>query len=606
MYLDIYFDGTGVNLNSSSEQKFGKSVVGYVFTKSPAEEVFIDPENNGKLRIRGDSDDASRNPYEPQHVKIYFPGPSAKTCTYQGQQYLRPGEEYNPTKISSLLLSQDTTTNRSGRYGDGWEHNLQHAVIVALNFILVRLQQNPDEPIIVRLRASYSRGGITAIAFSQLLSELLEEMGFPDDKVFIEEVNAIDPVAGEGYGKLQETAKRSKIKNDLHLVNATRIGNRTRKFNWYGATEEKRKAFEAQAPEAFATDRAILIPDNVECVRHFKYGCHKSTGHPLRLGVPHQAGIEIFEEISALDFDVPDGKETTWKHMADESYLRKRQRVFSQEASTESPAKSENYTNSILYDVFQYFMHGCEDKVTFEQALKEAGYYFNPTLVWAYKNSNFFRITGLAISDLTSELIAQAVHCKSRLDLVLFAIRYNQDPSSQHYAVATNAQVEHQALEAIIAAPRAEQETFLAQHTSPFTSLEKDQQVALGAVHNAMARLRANSAKEKMPHLTSAEEQIKKAADKKSCVAAVAKAEAAAKQRTARFSSARSKQDSQDYRTTDFEKAKEHFYPTPSDQPCRHPDYNQASPIFDQLSDETHRPPPNSVRLLAHVELLAC
>ncbi|PRP61194.1 hypothetical protein C7B72_23345, partial [Bacillus halotolerans] len=140
--------------------------------------------------------------------------------------YPRPAATYNPTQIPSLLLSQHTTTNRTGAKGDGWEHNLQHAIIVTLNFILTRRQYNPTEPIIIRIPAAYSRGGITAIAFSNQLSELLDEMGIPQNQIFIEEMHLIDPVAGQDYGKFQNAAKRHDYKRDLRQVDPTRIGKR--------------------------------------------------------------------------------------------------------------------------------------------------------------------------------------------------------------------------------------------------------------------------------------------------------------------------------------------------------------------------------------------
>ncbi|OAJ33315.1 hypothetical protein A0O36_02494 [Piscirickettsiaceae bacterium NZ-RLO1] len=498
MYLDIYFDGTGVNLNSPTEEKFGKSVVGYAFLANPAAEVFVDSKDNSKLCIRVDNDDTSRNPYEPEHVKIYFPGTAAKPCTYQDQHYLRLAAVYNPTKISSLLLSQHTTTNRTGAKGDGWEHNLQHAIIVTLNFILTRRQYNPTEPIIIRIPAAYSRGGITAIAFSNQLSELLDEMAIP--QVFIEEMHLIDPVAGQSYGKSQDTAKRLEYKKDLYQVDPTRIGSRVRNVFWYGAAKEKRGAFTDQAPGAFSTGRMILLPDNVECKRHYLYACHKSIGHPDRKGVTHAAAAWVFQRIAGSLFPAANGREASWAHMADEFYPSKRDRSFSDVVSAESPVKSEDYTNSILYDVFHCFMHSCTDKVTFEQALKEPGYYFNAILAWACKNSNFSRITGLAIADLPYDVVAQAVQCKSRLDIALFAIRYNQDPSTEHYAITTDANIDHQTLEAIITAPPEEQAAFLAEHLSPVTGIAKDQQVALGAVYQAKARLRASSAEKKCPN----------------------------------------------------------------------------------------------------------
>ncbi|RNC77420.1 hypothetical protein ACGP04_01410 [Piscirickettsia salmonis] len=603
MYLDIYFDGTGVNLNSPTEEKFGKSVVGYAFLTNPAAEIFVDSKDNSKLGVRADDDDTSRNPYEPEHVKIYFPGPAAKPCTYQGQHYPRPAATYNPTQIPSLLLSQHTTTNRTGAKGDGWEHNLQHAIIVTLNFILTRRQYNPTEPIIIRIPAAYSRGGITAIAFSNQLSELLDEMGIPQNQIFIEEMHLIDPVAGQDYGKFQNAAKRHDYKRDLRQVDPTRIGKRVHKVSWYNATQEKRGAFTDQAPGDFSTGRAILVPDNVECKRHYLHACHKSIGHPDRKGVLHAAGAWVYQQATGAEFPVPDGIEASWIHMADEFYPSKRNRSFSDAVSEESPIKSEHYTNSILYDVFHSFMYGCPDKVTFEQALKEPRYHFNPILTWAYKNSNFFRITGLAIDDLSSEVIAQAVQCQSRLDLALFAICYNQDPSAEHYAIATGTHVDHQTLEAIITAPAEEQAAFLAEHLHPVTGAAKDRQEADKAVNNAIARLRASSFEKKMPPLTLAKEQISQATDKDSCAEALAQAEAVTRHPTAKFANRYSKYDSKDYRATDFQKAKEHLQAPASGQQHEHHAYNQTHLAFDQFSEQEVHQPPSSVRLLAYVEL---
>ncbi|MGJ3493788.1 hypothetical protein ACR9PT_04300 [Piscirickettsia salmonis] len=603
MYLDIYFDGTGVNLNSPTEEKFGKSVVGYSFLANPATQVSVDPNDNGKLRIGSDSSDTSENPYEPEHIKIYFPGPAAKPCTYQGQHYPRPAATYNPTKIPSLLLSQHTTTNRTGVKGDGWEHNLQHAIILTLNFILTRRQYNPAEPIIIRIPASYSRGGITAIAFSNQLSELLDEMAIPQDQVFIEEIHLIDPVAGQGYGKFQDTAKRPDYKKNLYQVDPTRIGNRVHRVSCYNATQEKRGAFTDQAPGDFSTGRAILVPDNVACRLHYLHACHKSIGHPDRKGVLHAAGAWVYQQATGAEFPVPDDLEASWIHMAGEFYPSKRDRSFSDAVSEESPVKSESYTNSILHDAFYSFMYNCPDKVTFKQALGEPYYRFNSILVWAYENSNFFRLTGLAIDDLSSEVIAQAVQCKSRLDLTLFAIRYNQDPSAEHYAIATGTHVDHQTLEAIITAPAEEQAAFLAEHLPPITGVAKTQQIALSAVHNAKARLRASSAEKKMPSLTLAEEQIRQAADTHSCAAALAQAEAVTKHPTAKLANRYSKYDSKDYRATDFQKAKEHLQDPASGQQHEHQAYNQTSLAFDQFSEQEVHRPPSSVRLLAYVEL---
>lgn len=51
MHIDIYFDGTGISLDSSTEKRYGKSVVGYAFMSNPANERVLNLFNYDTLRL---------------------------------------------------------------------------------------------------------------------------------------------------------------------------------------------------------------------------------------------------------------------------------------------------------------------------------------------------------------------------------------------------------------------------------------------------------------------------------------------------------------------------------------------------------------------------
>lgn len=97
MIVKIYFifDGTGVNINSSSEEKYGKSVVGELFELNKSQHGFIEVKE-----IKGNLDGQTmltnvslenQIPRFDKNIKFYFPGPGADPCVYEGKLYDMPG-----------------------------------------------------------------------------------------------------------------------------------------------------------------------------------------------------------------------------------------------------------------------------------------------------------------------------------------------------------------------------------------------------------------------------------------------------------------------------------------------------------------------------------
>lgn len=465
--LDIYFDGTKCNLNKPSSKK-GKTVVGHAFVaNTDAKEVFFDKSDYSIIQNSSKTD-----PYQDNHWKIYFAGPSAQTSTFQEVKYMTPGKKYNPSKISTAALSQYSTTNKLGIWGDGWEHNLQLALIATINFVSNSLQNNPSEKIAINIPAAFSRGGITGFSFSDLLSNTLEDMGITIDQVSIEQIHGVDPVGGMGYGTLEESIKRPSYKNDLASVSPMRVGSYTKNLTLHIATQEQRKAFKSQLPYGldtkFKNNRPLFIPDSVKTTIRLSHACHKTIAYPehLKENIIFPSGCKTFNLITGKHFDTQKKDNPTLRHLGNDSnnlIFPKEDRCVKETTSPKAPEIIQQYSNSVLYDVYRYFENSNNSNDKFQKAFTNPNNKFHDLIVWAYKNSNFYRITKLEPNkfnnDQLSQILLQAVQCKTREKLALIALQY------KHYgqcdiAVKTS-KLTHEDLEELISSDDKKQKDLL-------------------------------------------------------------------------------------------------------------------------------------------------
>jgi hypothetical protein len=555
--VDIYFDGTGISLNSSTEISYGKSVVGHAFVSNTSEELFFN-----RLDYATILSSSNTNPYRNEHCKIYFAGPSAKNSTFQGLEYKKPGKDYNPSKISTAGLSKYSTTNRLGISGDGWEHNLQLAVVSTINLITESLTQKPNQKITVNIPAAYSRGGITAIAFSHLLSNTLKNMGITSDQVSIGQIHAIDPVAGSNYGTLEKSIKRHSYKNHLASVSPLRIGSYTDSLTLHIATQERRRDFKPQLPygldTTFKNNRPLFIPDSVKTNIRLSHACHQTIAYPEYLGEASRfpAGCKTFRLVTGKDFDTRKKEDITWRHLGNSGnnlIFPKEDRCVKETTNHTAPEIIQQYSNSVLYDVYRYFVENNHSNNTFQQALTNPDNKFNDLIVWAYKNSNFYRITKLELDsfngDKLSQVLLQAVHCKSREDLALMSLQYKH--YGRCFSVNNTSKLTHEDLERIISSPDERQKDYLQQLQPNNKPTLLKEQILIQVEKNIRSFIKRNSqalsknssqenshiykVKEKLENLQNAEKKIRKSINKEQLISAVNVYNAVAEVNTARW-----------------------------------------------------------------------
>ncbi|APS53251.1 hypothetical protein AVI51_03755 [Piscirickettsia salmonis] len=526
MRLDIYFDGTGVSLNGSNERIYGRSVVGHAFVQNKAEDVFFDPSDYSNLLSNSNT-----APYQSKHCKLYFSGPVSGDSIYEGRNQFQPGRNYNPSNISEAYLSRHQSTLWSQIHGGGWKHSLQLALLATVNLITENLAKHPSEKIIINIPASYSRGAVTAIAFTSTLSEILASMGFTSEQISIGQVHTIDPVADMDYGKLEASINRPSYRNYLASVEPIRIGSFTEELFLHYAVEEPRTLFKPQLPllfdRNFANNRPLLIPDKVKASVRFSQACHQTIAYPEY----HQeercfpAGCETFKIITGKNFPTKKQTDSTWRHFGNASnrLFSKEKRCFQDITTIINPEVSVPYSHSVLYDTYHYFMHNSNGSATFLQALTDPNNKYHNLLNWAYQNSYLSLITGLSLSDFqeqlpSQQLLAQALQCKTKQELVLLALEYKHYKQYNSQFKIIDNQLNHQDLNKLINASVSQQKDHLKQHYKlPTTDLEQYKQVAHHAINNAMLNLRPSSTKEKLFKLQSIKGLIDKTNSEERC-----------------------------------------------------------------------------------------
>ncbi|MCP3941531.1 MAG: hypothetical protein GY710_08630 [Desulfobacteraceae bacterium] len=417
MKLKIYFDGTGINLNSSVEADFGRSVIGEAFINNSGKDL-------DEAQSRSRRAPAPCRKLTSRSFKLYLPGVGSKTSTYNNTIRYRPGSiRLNKGRTqSTALLSSHKVKNRTGIYSDGWEHSQQEALVKTINAVM-ELHKPGHLPVEIKIYG-YSRGGITAIAFSNALSKIF----LHNKNVVLKAVHLIDPVAGADYGKFQKCVERKKYKNNLRLIEPLKLGFSIKKLSLFIATQEKRNSFKPQMPVGIdqndqENNRPLLIPDSVETKIILAHGCHQTIAYPEYTNRTDRfkIGMDIYELITGRPYYSIKEK-STLEHFANDSWLRKRDRVLKGYTSHQKLKTSFYYSDSVLYDCYQTFLKNCDDRISFYDAFTDKTSKYHKIVRWAYQNSNFYRCSKIEPDDIPEEVLAHAVQCKSRVQSALNGI----------------------------------------------------------------------------------------------------------------------------------------------------------------------------------------
>ncbi|ALA26274.1 hypothetical protein AVI51_11965 [Piscirickettsia salmonis] len=445
--LNIFCDGTGINLNSPVELKSGRSLIGERYLDQRATPIQVDLNNTKPnpdqrfYHFRGThlpdpriidiseaqqrllKVDDSRDEEGNVSLKMYFPGPSATTCTYEGHTFESPGEQYNQQKIGDWALSQDylggwifDPSRRLGISGDTWRFSLQQIELAVANIKL----NHPDDEVVVNLEG-YSRGAITAgTGVTSAISDLLGKSVKCNVKI-------IDPVAGGNYGSLSHYLARNSHTKGTTSLNPIQIGENTSELTLIYATQEKRDEFRPQLPMGYDTSyrnqRPLLIPDHVTVTVIFEHACHQTSAYTHYKSEPKQKfiGGEItrrafhgqnLENIDCENYSTEHYGSSYFKGDKNSWIYTNKRRVIDDKTSAARPCVSEIYDRSVLYDCFELFrldereayrIFTRRDFISLLRQSSENDNKQSKLAKWSYYNSNFYAATHKTIENLTDD-----------------------------------------------------------------------------------------------------------------------------------------------------------------------------------------------------------
>ena len=293
--LFYFFDGTGVNIDSRVEKKFGRSVVGELFDLNKSQHGYIGAKfgnPNQEPIITNIYEDGRENIsfFNHKNIKFYFPGPGAESCLYKNKLYEMPGRESVKIYLNNIKSYRFSILNQI--YGNGWEHNETKALICAASLSNSKF----DRHFII----GYSRGGITAISFSKKLSEM---RGCNDIYLFL-----IDPVAGGNYSKIDNLYEKSlldKFFSNRQDIIPYFIGKSVKHAVIFYACTENRLAFKPQMPTLrqgrYANyKRKLFFPENTSADIWFMYADHQQIAYKEYKNTKqiHAAGYKVYNVIS--------------------------------------------------------------------------------------------------------------------------------------------------------------------------------------------------------------------------------------------------------------------------------------------------------------------
>ncbi|WP_157883690.1 hypothetical protein [Piscirickettsia salmonis] len=456
--LNIFCDGTGINLNSPVELKSGRSLIGKRYLEQRATAIQVDLNNTKPnpdqrfYHFRGrhlpdpriiDISEAQQRLLKVDDIrdkegnvslKMYCPGPSATTCTSEGHTFASPGEQYNQQKIGDWALSQDylggwifDSSRRLGISGDTWRFNLQQIELAIANIKL----NHPNDEIVVNLEG-YSRGAVTAgTGVTSAISDLL-------GKGVKCNVKIIDPVAGGNYGSLTQYLARSSHTKGTTSLNPIQIGENVSELTLIYATQEKRDEFRPQLPMGYDTSyrnqRPLLIPDHVTVTAVFEHTCHQTSAYTHYKSKPEQKFIggeitrRVFhhQSLENIDFENYSTKNYGSSYFKGEKnswiYTNKR-RVIYNKTSVMCPCVSETYDRSVLYDCFELFRleerEACKifTRKDFIGLLRQSSENDNKQsklAKWSYYNSNVYNATHQTIENLTDDQLEAFLRIQSK------------------------------------------------------------------------------------------------------------------------------------------------------------------------------------------------
>lgn len=213
-------------------------------------------------------------------------------------------------------------------------------------------------------------------------------------------------------------------------------------------------------------NRPLFIPDSVHTRIHLLHGCHQTIAYPHYPGITDcfAAGLRTYKNIIGGKLPAQLKRTSSWHHFGDKSsdiIFPKENRCVLKKTHEDHPVETIVYNNSVLYDVYQYFIKNNKGSSSFKQAISDPDDKYYSLFKWAYENSHFYRITGKKMNDVNDEVLAQAVQCQSREALTLLAMQYKYYGRCDLPVASAN--LTHQALEKLIASPEEEQKNYLRQ-----------------------------------------------------------------------------------------------------------------------------------------------
>ncbi|MCP4050861.1 MAG: hypothetical protein GY730_09175 [bacterium] len=264
----IFFDGSSSNLDSTIEKLTGNTVIGQLY-KSINSSIckFVDLKKEAKIFTGFEKG--------KDNIALYFSGPGSLNCKYSpydDDKKIHSNAAGRGNIFPKFYTNKLMPQNKSNRFflinsitGNGWQHALYHAVTYCCN-----LESKHN---IKFIPFGYSRGGITAIAFTLMMSFLKKE---------IEHAYLIDPVAGLSYGALKNLFYEQIVQDGFPKVNPFWLGENVRHAEIFYATIETRPAFQAQLPIKYSISNKemhpLIISDNTDAYIHFVRADHSSIG----------------------------------------------------------------------------------------------------------------------------------------------------------------------------------------------------------------------------------------------------------------------------------------------------------------------------------------
>ncbi len=410
--ISVFFDGTGINLGDVDRSVIGEA---YLLTRASGLTAFgqelPNPDNN-------------------LDAKMYFAGPSASSTIYIDEdrnQLILPTPGSKTAKQFGIT-SAHKVSNYTGITSAGSEHNLHLAVKMTKDYIK-KLGEDVKQ---VNIKvAGYSRGGITAIAFTNEISKWLQSE-YVRNKSFSLKVHLIDPVAGVQEGVYSKD-RAEMTEQGLQCVEPYRLGAMSGDYTIHLATQEKREPFKPQIPfgldRSLENNRPLLVPDRVNLTIRMTHACHQTIAYSRynEFETSFAAGERTHHLLTGQEHR-PDssGDYRVLSDTGTAKVLKNEARNISMETSLDNPEKVIVYSNSVLYDYYNIytFNHGTE--ASFYDALTNKDNPHHEMACWAYFNSNFYHVTEKEPGDVDENVLAQAVQYENKHELKVFAENYKE------------------------------------------------------------------------------------------------------------------------------------------------------------------------------------